>query len=374
MNKKEVLEIKKRIKKDSCTFTKVCGCYVSAEGNKITKLNETFLNLEDDEMFKYMEIAKKVLSGKEGNNILTLGMEDDNEMKKMLLGLRNDGLKSEELAEAFYDHVIENHLVTDSNYLILLFHDAYDVIKKGADGRSLEDSDEVYEYILCAICPVKLSKPGLGYKEAENSIGARARDWVVDAPSFGFVYPAFNDRSADIHSIMYYTKKPADDQSLFMGGVLGCDEKLTAAQKQVLFEGAVKEAVPDEKEAEDVYTEAVKAIHDMLPEEWEEEEAADVRASDIEENLRNAGVQEDVAQKVAENYNRAFKDDVPKADQLVNEKLFESMEEEEEKKQTVKDLFAMKELLEKSAEALKGTPLAAEINGFLQGGHESSYF
>ena len=374
MNKKEVLEIKKRIKKDSCTFTKVCGCYVSAEGNKITKLNETFLNLEDDEMFKYMEIAKKVLSGKEGNNILTLGMEDDNEMKKMLLGLRNDGLKSEELAEAFYDHVIENRLVTDSNYLSLLFHDAYDVIKKGADGRSLEDSDEVYEYILCAICPVKLSKPGLGYKEAENSIGARARDWVVDAPSFGFVYPAFNDRSADIHSIMYYTKKPADDQSLFMGGVLGCDEKLTAAQKQVLFEGAVKEAVPDEKEAEDVYTEAVKAIHDMLPEEWEEEEAADVRASDIEENLRNAGVQEDVAQKVAENYNRAFKDDVPKADQLVNEKLFESMEEEEEKKQTVKDLFAMKELLEKSAEALKGTPLAAEINGFLQGGHESSYF
>lgn len=374
MNKKEVMEIKKRIKKDSCTFTKVCGCYVNADGNKITRLNETFLNLEDDEMFKYMEIAKKVLSGKEGNNILTLDMPDDSEMKKMLLGLCDDGLKSDELAEAFYEHVIENQLITDSNYLILLFHDAYDVIKKGVDGRSLEDSDEVYTYVLCAICPVNLSKPGLGYKEVENSIGARTRDWVVGAPSFGFVYPSFNDRSADIHSIMYYTKKPAEDQSLFMNGVLGCDEKFTAAQKQKIFEDAVRTAVPDEEEADSVYVEVQKAIHEMIPEEWEDGEASDVKASDIEENLKSAGVEESVAEKVAENYSKAFKDDTPKADQLVNEKLFESMEEEEEKKQTIKDLFKMKELLVKSAEALKGNRLSAEIIEFLQNGHENSYF
>lgn len=374
MNKKEVMEIKKRIKKDSCTFTKVCGCYVNVDGNKITRLNETFLNLEDDEMFKYMEIAKKVLSGKEGNNILTLDMSEDNDMKKMLLGLRDDGLKSDELAEAFYDHVIENRLISDSNYLILLFHDAYDVIQKGADGRSLEDSDEVYEYVLCAICPVNLSKPGLGYKEVENSIGARARDWVVGAPSFGFVYPAFNDRSADIHSIMYYTKKPADDQSLFMGRVLGCDEKLTAAQKQVVFEDAVRKAVPDEEEADSVYVEAQKVVHEMIPEEWDETEAADVKASDIEENLKRAGINENIAEKVAENYSLAFKDDTPKADQLINEKLLESMEEEEEKKLTIKDLFKMKDLLEKSAEALKGDSLSAEIKEFLQSGHENSYF
>ena len=63
MNKKDILEIKRRFKKEACTFTRMCGCYVDADRNKITKIGETFLNLEDEEFYKYLEIAKKVLSG-----------------------------------------------------------------------------------------------------------------------------------------------------------------------------------------------------------------------------------------------------------------------------------------------------------------------
>lgn len=72
MNKKDILELKRRFKKDACTFTRLCGCYVDADRNKVTTFGETFLNLEDEEFYKYLEIAKKVMSGTIGNNILEL--------------------------------------------------------------------------------------------------------------------------------------------------------------------------------------------------------------------------------------------------------------------------------------------------------------
>ena len=72
MNKKEVLELKKRLKKDAATFTRVCGCYVDANHEKVCKFGNTFLNLEEDEFYKYLEIANKALSGTLGNNLLEL--------------------------------------------------------------------------------------------------------------------------------------------------------------------------------------------------------------------------------------------------------------------------------------------------------------
>ena len=72
MNKKEILELKRRFKKESVTFTHLCGCYVDCNHNKICKWGGKFLNLEEDEFFKYLEIANKALSGTLGNNLLEL--------------------------------------------------------------------------------------------------------------------------------------------------------------------------------------------------------------------------------------------------------------------------------------------------------------
>ena len=60
MNKKDVLELKKRLTKRGCSFTKMAGCYVDAEKNKIVNINETFLNLEEEEMHKYLDLAKRL--------------------------------------------------------------------------------------------------------------------------------------------------------------------------------------------------------------------------------------------------------------------------------------------------------------------------
>ena len=175
MNKKDILELKRRFKKDACTFTRLCGCYVDADHNKVTSFGETFLNLEDEEFYKYLEIAKKIMSGTIGNNLLELEFPTAEEAaggrQQFLLGLRESALKNDDLMDAFYDLVIDSYDYV-GNYLILVFHDAYDVMTKTSDNNKLDESEEVYEYLLCAICPVNLTKPGLGYREDENRVSA----------------------------------------------------------------------------------------------------------------------------------------------------------------------------------------------------------
>lgn len=150
MQKKDILELKRRLKKDGCTFTKMRGCYVDSQKNIVLHMNETFLNLEEEEFYKYLEIAKKALSGTIGNNLLELSFlkgEEGTEAQKFFLGLRDSGLKSDGLLDVLYDRIIKEYEYA-GNYLILLFHDAYDVPLKTTDNNKLDESEEVYEYIL----------------------------------------------------------------------------------------------------------------------------------------------------------------------------------------------------------------------------------
>lgn len=133
MNKNEVAELKKRLTKNHCTFTKMCGCYVDADKNRIVDINETFLNLDEDEFHKYLDIAKKTLSGTLGNNLLNLDYELSEEepggKQQFLMALRESKLKNTDLLERFYELIIDTY-DQPGNYLILIFHDAYDVIKR----------------------------------------------------------------------------------------------------------------------------------------------------------------------------------------------------------------------------------------------------
>ena len=185
----------------------MCGCYVSGEKHVLLKFRETFLNLEEDDYHKYLEIAKKVMSGTIGNNILQLQfpLNEDliNEKQLSFMQLKSSQLKDDALLDSFYEAIIENYDYT-GNFLILLYHDAYDVITKTTDNAKLDESEEVYEYVLCAICPVSLTAPGLRYFEEENRIKARYRDWVVEAPSNGFIFPAFINRSSDVNSMYLF--------------------------------------------------------------------------------------------------------------------------------------------------------------------------
>lgn len=165
MNKKEIAEIKKQFTPDRCAITRICGCYVNSEKEKQLEMKEAFLSLSDEEMFKYFDIFRKTLSGTIGKNLLNMEFPLQQELEggtqEFLLKLRDSGLKDEELVTQFYDRVISSYDFGE-NYLILLIHAAYDIPGKTNDGLDMDDaSTDVYQYVLCSICPVKLSKAAL---------------------------------------------------------------------------------------------------------------------------------------------------------------------------------------------------------------------
>lgn len=265
MIKQEINEIKKLFTPKNCSITRICGCYVDGEKNKKTELKQAFLALPEEEMFKYFEILRKTLSGTLGKNLLTLefplATESEGGTQEFLLRLRDSRLKDEALLEEYYDKIIDTYEYV-GNYLILVIHDVYDVPGRTTDGIDMEDaSDEVYEYLLTCICPVNLSKPGLSYNAAENTFQNRIRDWVVDMPETGFLFPAFNDRCTDIHSTLYYSKDSEDLKEAFVEQLLGCPLPLSAGGQKETFQALIEETL-----GETCDIETVKNIHEKINE------------------------------------------------------------------------------------------------------------
>ncbi|MGV3075087.1 DUF4317 domain-containing protein [Clostridium baratii] len=355
MRKKDILELKKRLKKDYCTFSKMCGCYVNGEKNIILKFRETFLNLEEDEYFKYLEIAKKVLSGTIGNNILELNfpLNEDliNEKQISLMQLKNSQLNDDTLLDDFYKSIIDNYDYT-GNFLILIFNDSYDVLTKTKDNQNLDESEEVYEYVLCAICPVELSEPGLRYFEEENSIKARIRDWIVKPPINGFVFPAFIDRSSDVNSVMYYTKNAKDTHSELMENVLGCYSKQTATIQKEAFKSIIKDSFgADEKKADKVFMDVQENLNNMIEEYNEmyddtDSEPITLKDKDIQSLLIESGVPEELTTKIEKSYKENFGDDIPLAENLIDSKVLKENEQRKKEEHLKKQVEILQTRLE----------------------------
>lgn len=326
MNKKEVLELKRRFKKEAATFTRVCGCYVDGNHNKVCKFGNTFLNLEEDEFYKYLEIANKALSGTIGNNLLELKFPIEEEevggRQHILMALRASKLEDENLLDTFYDLVIDTYDHA-GNYLIVLFHDAYDVMTRTKDNNNLDESEEVYEYLICAICPVDLSKPGLGFLEDEHRIGPRVRDWVVGAVDTAFLFPAFNDRSTDIHSTLFYTKNTKEPHSEFMANGLGCGIERTATEQKMAFHSIVRNVLGAEDEhTDDVLLDLQQNLSDMIDEYAEtHDDDEDVFLLDKEvvtKLLADSDISEEKAAKIEKSVDEAFGEKPPAAENVID--------------------------------------------------------
>lgn len=329
MDKKSINELRRRLKKDTCSFTKLCGCYVDDNKNKVTSIDEIFLNLPDEEYYKFLEIAKKVLSTNVGNNILELDFplaeEQPGGHQQFLLGLKKSGLKDVGLLDTFYDTIIEKYNSL-GNYLILLYHDVYDVMTKTTDNNKLDESEEVYEYIICAICPMIISKPGLGYNKDENKIGTLRREWIVGMPETGFIFPAFNDRSSDIHSVLLYTADSKNPHTEMIEDILGCSQKLTFAQKQDVLCEMVQE-VTDEESIKDI----MQSVNIELAQISEEEPEAYITQNHIKNALEYAGIQEAKAEKIGEDYISSMDKELPLIGDIVPNKAAKIVKDNNEK-------------------------------------------
>lgn len=260
MTKKEINEIKALFDTiQECGIRELVGCYVDADRNKVKTFSESFHDLPEEEMHKYLEIFRRTLSGTPGKNLMDMHFEnteyDNNPIGKGLLQkLRASELKDEAALNEFYDKVIDTYSYV-GNYLILLIYQNYDIPGITDDGLKMEDaSDEIYSYILCSICPMKLTKPGLGFDDDLGEIHTLRRTFAVQLPDVGFLFPAFNERSTDDNNILFSSRKADILQDALIEKVLDVTATLPAKQQKEGFQEFVTEVLGDESNFDTVFS------------------------------------------------------------------------------------------------------------------------
>ena len=311
MNEREVSELRRRFRPDFTNITKLCGCYVSDKGEILSQFTTSIALMLDDEKEKVLAVLKKALSGTLGKNLMDISFPTkqvvEGEEHKLLQTLRTSGLEDQDAAEQFYRKVIPT-VSMQTNYLILLAHDAYDVPYKGKDGGSFsEGSDQVFSYIVCAICPVKLSKSGLSFHVQEQQFHNSKTDWIVSAPELGFLFPAFDDRSTNLYGALAYTRSPADNHQEFIETVFGAEAPMAAQVQQETFQSILGSALDT-----DCSIQVVQSVHaqlsDMIQEHKQSRDKEPLVISKPEVNhvLKACGLSEQRIQAFDDSFDESF--------------------------------------------------------------------
>ena len=213
MNIKEIGEIRRRIRRDRTNITKLYGCYVNSQKEIVSCFQKSVAMMSENEANEYFAKFKKLLSGGLGKSMLDLSFQTsqvaDSPEHKLLMDLRACRLENQELLEKLFRKIIDSTDPQDG-YLILLGCDSYDVPFKGSDDAT-NGSEETFTYILCAICPVKLSKTVLQYDPEEKLFSGGGAVNVANMPEFGFMFPCFDNRSTNIYNVHFYTRSHSDD-------------------------------------------------------------------------------------------------------------------------------------------------------------------
>ena len=269
MNQKELNEIRRRLAFDKNCINKIYGCFVSSTKEIISYLDEPLSVMPQTEAERYLGLFKKALSGGLGRNLVDIEFSTqqvaDSEEHRLLMGLRSD-MDNRELREEFYQKVISSVSFGDSNYVILLAADVYDVPFKGTDGLGVEDASEtMFSYFVCSICPVNESKTELGYVVGENAFHNCTFPQTVAAPELGFMFPAFDDRAATIYNALMYTRDAGDAHQEFVDSVFHIEPPMPAEEQKETFQSVLAESLE-----EDCCFDVLQSVHEQIRERLEQ--------------------------------------------------------------------------------------------------------
>lgn len=311
MNKQELAEIRRRFNPDKNNIDWIRGCYVNEKKEIVSTFSHPLLSLPQEEAEKYLAIFKRTLSGIQGKNLVDIVFRPDQVMEgeahQLLTSLVKTALKVDPAVEKFFNAVIEN-LEFEGNYLILLMHDTYDVPFKGMDENKVDQiSEDVFEYMLCSICPVKLTRPALCYCAEDNAFHDREADLVVAGPELGFMFPTFDDRMTNIYNALYFTRDTAENHDEFVNAIFDNRAPMPAAAQKETFEMLLSDALE-----EDCSLEVVQTVHEQIREKVEEikaDKSADaptISMREVSQMLQECGVREEKVQAFEEKYNEEF--------------------------------------------------------------------
>ena len=294
MNQKEIAELRRRWRPEKSAVSRIYGCYVNSGREIVSDLDESLGRMPQEEAEKYLDLLRKAMSGTLGKNLIDIVFSTqqvmDSEEHRLLSTLRASELKDGEARQAFYKKVIDTLDMGDDSYL-LLAHDAYDVPRRGRDGEvQADDSDEVFSYIVCCVCPVKTGKVQLWYFPGDNEFHCAAGQTVA-APELGFLFPAFDNRAANIYNALFYSRKPGELHQEFIDAVFHTEPPMSAAEQREAFESALRDTL-------DCSLEVVQAVHEQLRErieaykESKSPEPLEVTVQEVAQILQSCGVTE----------------------------------------------------------------------------------
>ena len=311
MNENEVGEIRRRQRRDRSNMTAVFGCYVNENREIISQFRQSTGIMPENEADKYFGLLRKVLSGALGRNLIDITFQTaqvaGSPEHKLLMDLRSSRLENEEIREEFLKKVIDT-VSLEGNFLILLGCDSYDVPFKSKDDESQPDaSEETYQYILCAVCPVKQTKATLHYVPEEKLFHDGAMLQQVSPPAVGFLFPAFDNRATNIYNTLYYTRDVKVSQEPFVEAVFNAPIPMPAAEQKKSFEALLQTSL-----GEQCSLDVVQNVHDQLCQRLELHkeskipEPLTVSKEDVKQVLSSCGVSEEHVAKFSVDYDSVF--------------------------------------------------------------------
>ncbi len=328
MNEKEISEIRCRFRSDKSNISRIRGCYVNENKEIVSEFNQSLSIMSQDESEGMLAILKKTLSGTIGKNLIDIEFSTQQvieaEEHKLLMDLKNSSLEDNNAVSEFYTQVIQS-VSFESSYLILLSCDKYDVFSYTKDGGRDEDSSTVFTYILCSICPVKMTKPALSYFAYENTFHNISANSVVGSPELGFMFPAFDDRAANIYNALYYTRDASQSHSEFVDNIFKSEIPMPADIQKETFQTILGDSI-----SEECNYEVVQAVHDQICEMIEEHKANKeekplmISKNTVKKVLQSCGVDETRVTAFEEKYDTAFGTDTEiRPQNIVDTKQFE---------------------------------------------------
>jgi len=311
MIEKEIGEIRRTLTFDKTAITAIHGCYVNGNREIISMFDQVVSLMPEEEVEKYLAIFKKTLSGTAEKNLIDISFTSeqvtDSEEHRLLMALKNSELKDREALEKFFKTVTDS-VAMEENYVILLTYNVYDVPFKASDGQKVDaDSRGVYSYIICSICPVKMTKSALTYDAGEKVFHPSVASSAIAAPSMGFLFPAFDDRQANIYDALFYTGSAEDAHEDFISAVFHAKTPMTAVEQNVTFRTLLAESLE-----ESCSFAVAKKLHNQICDKIEEhktsrvDEPLAVSKHQVREILEDCGVKEDKLESFVENYDESF--------------------------------------------------------------------
>lgn len=185
INREDMLELTRRMTLKRNCFDRIAGAYLDEEGFVDGTFNRHFQRLSSKDQQINLEIAKAIPFSDTNVQLKEYTFEEADRkpgsMWQFLMALKECELKNDAMLDAFYEEFGSKYQ-TGGSYAVYFFHGSYDVPLKASDKESLWESEEVYSFIIGAVCPV-------------------SGDYEPGEPECGFLFPAFKDRSSDIHRI-----------------------------------------------------------------------------------------------------------------------------------------------------------------------------